>query len=97
MPLPPVEFARVDSGRSDFWAAVELILGSKRSTEFRHGPWHEARFWDEVADEVNVETMRWNDFASFVSPSGPLQEPDFAFAEQLREHLRGLVRRLYAS
>ncbi len=59
--------------------------------------WHDSRFWDEVRDEVNVRTMRWHDFAQFISPSGPTQEPDGGFQHDLREHLRRLVRRLYTS
>lgn len=80
-----------------FLAVVELILSDEERTDLRYGPWQEARFWDEVGDEVNVETLRWRDFTLFVSPSGPLEPPDPAFSDDLREHLRGLVRRLYTS
>ena len=76
---------------------MELILGCKRPMELTRGPWHEAPFWDDVRDEVNVENMRWSDFASFVSPTGPLEPPESAFSDALRDHLRELVRRLYAT
>jgi len=59
--------------------------------------WHDSRFWDEVADEVNVQTMRWRDFTRFISPAGATQEPREGFQHDLRESLRQLVRRLYAS
>ncbi len=59
--------------------------------------WRDSRFWDEVGDEVNVQTMRWRDFARFISPEGPGQEPGAGFQDDLREHLRRLVRRLYTS
>ena len=76
---------------------MELILGSKRTMELAQGPWHEAHFWDDVGDEVNVENMRWSDFASFVSPTAPLEQPDSEFSDALRDHLRELVRKLYAT
>ena len=60
-------------------------------------PWHESDFWEEVNDEASVETMRWNEFAAFVAPTDPSREPDPEFTLDLREHLRRLVRRLYAS
>jgi hypothetical protein len=50
-----------------------------------------------VGDEVNVQTMRWRDFARFISPEGPGQELGAGFRDDLREHLRRLVRRLYSS
>lgn len=76
-------------------------MGNERSRFADSAPlgavWHDSRFWDEVGDEVNVQTMRWHDFARFVSPAGPMQEPDAGFQHELREHLRQLVRRLYTS
>jgi len=68
-----------------------------RSPEQSHHAWRDGGFWEEVRDEINVETMRWNDFALFVAPTDPSSEPDPEFALRLREHLRGLVRRLYTS
>lgn len=70
--------------------------GNRRG-ERGSGAWRDTRFWDEVRDEMNVETMRWNDFAAFVSPAGSTRGPDFEFEVELREHLRGLVRKLYTS
>jgi len=61
-----------------------------------HG-WRKAGFWEEVRDEISVETMRWNDFASFMGPADASGEPDPEFTVELREHLRDLVRRLYTS
>ena len=59
--------------------------------------WRDPRFWEEVGDEVNVKTIRWDDFAAFISPAGEPEQPDTGFQDQLREHLRQLVRRLYSS
>lgn len=76
-------------------------MGNERSSLADSGraraPWRDSRFWDEVGDEVNVQTMRWHDFAAFVSPAGQAEEPDAEFQVELREHLRKLVRGLYTS
>lgn len=60
-------------------------------------PWLESGFWEEVLDEVSLDTMRWDEFALFVAPTDPACEPDPEFAVGLREQLRQLVSRLYAS
>lgn len=73
-------------------------MGNERfSDSARRSPWRDSRFWDEVGDEVNIETMRWHDFAVFVSPAGEPESPDSGFQDDLRERLRELVRRLYTS
>ncbi len=68
-----------------------------RGKEQGGSSWREPGFWEEVADEVSVETMRWSEFALFAAPTDPSREPDPAFTVDLREHLRRLVRRLYTS
>lgn len=77
-------------------------MGKKRQRHLNglvreRAPWLESPFWEDVRDEVSLETMRWNDFALFVAPTDPSREPDPEFAVGLREHLRQLVSRLYAS
>lgn len=54
-------------------------------------------FWRHVDDEVSVESIDWHDFALFMSAEQLPVEPRPTFTAHLREHLRRLVKRRYAS